>query len=241
VKQTKYGLRPLVTILFIAIGFGINLSNVTTFLQREVFAQSQGRYGIPEDLKPSQLWVSSVPVGLDVEIYKGSKEIFLKGQTPITVELEPGRYVIEVIGNRARGTFERSFGIISDRPKDRPNGDVIAREKKEGGLEIFLGLPFEVEKVADKPMTLIVLFQPRVKSLDELDSLFPESDNFVFDEVAIKKILSEKGVLEQDIPKALSLLRRGGKLFLEGKGYTFIIEITASNNWKIIEEDIMMF
>jgi hypothetical protein len=98
-----------------------------------------------------------------------------------------------------------------------------------------------VEKTADKPMTLIVLFQPRNKSLDELGSVFPEGDNFEFDEVAIKKILSKKGVPGQDIPKALSLLKRGGKLFLEGKNYSFIIEITGSNNWKIIEEGIMMF
>jgi hypothetical protein len=111
------------TIMVIFVVFSLGL-------QGGLLAQNQERYAIPQKLNPNQLWVSSVPIGLDTKIHKGSEEV-LKGQTPITLELEPGRYSIAVIGNKAIGTFEQFFGIISDRPKDRPKGDLIALKKKE--------------------------------------------------------------------------------------------------------------
>jgi len=225
-------------ILFVIIAFG-------GILKGALAGENEKNVRMPDNLRPNQIWVSSVPVGLNFSVISGSRTI-RKGRTPLMIELDPGLYTIRVEGNRISLKDKHSTLSPSGEEKKKMINEILCitdTNKWEvrdvfstSGDDRVLYLEYRVKKEGDKPLSLIALCQPTDKKIEALDSFFPKGNNFNFEEVALTKNLVEKGISETDIEKILSLLRRGGKIALRNKmGNPLYIEIRYKNDWKIEE------
>lgn len=168
------------------------------------------------------------------------KKKYFKCSTPCAITINPGTYVvavkIEVATSRLSDSFilDQAYNMISGSYK-------ITKYDKKGKItdvEIINPNIFKwylIEK-KDYPGILLALFQPKNASLDDISSLYPPGNNFIFEDAALSKSLAEKGVAINEIKKALELLHRGGMIALKGKAGTVIVQITGDNHWKLIEE-----
>jgi hypothetical protein len=248
----------LVLSIFLIAVFAAFLKPIDVMAQKKK-TKKQQIASISETLKPNQVWISSIPVGLECAVYKdtsskgkgqdqskkdtGSVEI-AKGTTPMIIDLEPGLYHAQCIGNQ----------------KDEGEGDAahwnMVCDDKIAGYEMkLLGnsiafLPvfdYSFEKKPDTAMTLIALAQPILHRtnkyeflLNNIDSLIAKGVIFKFDEAAVKKVLLEKGTPEKMVVQALPLLKRAGKLVLAPEvGAFYSIEIIGVNRWEI--KDVLEF
>lgn len=161
-----------------------------------------------------------------------SEENF-KGTTPLTFELSPGLHniIIEIENDSIKE-------ITSDENPYILEGPAFGFHEtyKDGHLErSFFFKEYILEKSGNKPSTLIALFQPRDKSFEELNSIFPKGNNFNFDDSSMEKLLTEKEVPKSYIKQFIELLRRGGKVGIEIEKRTIIIEMIGKNSWILKE------
>ena len=187
------------------------------------------RYGIPR-LAPGQLWVSSVPVGLEVRLGEnlGSKPI---GRTPLVVEgRNVGRYLSVSIGKKKYGgTLPDQTSLIDF------SGKTTHSIGKRYGTDVEdLGRAITYELQPGK-QTLIALFQSRDSSLSELARLYPPGSNFRFADAGVKKRLEEKGVPPDYVRTGIRLLHRGGKIALPGRRGWLIAEVSSSGEVDLLD------
>lgn len=182
------------------------------------------KYGIPR-LAPGQLWVSSVPVGLEVRVGDGPQTGKVVGRTPVVINrADVGPHVTVLLLRKEYGAefpSQRAFGDFF--AKSNHSGVHVVDGKEEDYLR---GLTYEVKLPARQ--TLIALFVPRSLPLSQAARLYPPGSNFPFSDAAVSKRLAGKGADAKSIPKALGLLHRGGKVILPAGSENWIIaEVTA--------------
>lgn len=188
-----------------------------------------GRFGIPK-LAPGQLWVSSVPVGLEVRLGENldSKPI---GRTPLVVEgRNVGRSLSVTIGKKKYG------GALPDQTSliDFSGKTTHSLGKRYGARLEDLGRAITYD-LQPGQRTLIALFQSRDSSLSELSRLYPPGSNFRFSDATVKKRLEEKGVPPESVRVGIQLLHRGGKVALPGLRGWLIAEVTSSGEVELRE------
>lgn len=229
-----------ISTLFISLGaMGLLVVALWAAAQRRAVS----KYAIPT-LGPDQLWISSVPVGLPVYVSESieakiSDKNFV-GRTPTVVELEPGRRVVTVMMEDFMDELKKR-GLVEVGEVKVPEVwyDVSAysrikmiRTDPQAGGHFDVGFTYLLR---DEQKVLIALFQPENVPLDKLASLYPPGRNFVFDESAVAQELRERGIESPTTETALALLRRGGKIGLDGKTGAFVVMITGDNTFEVVE------
>jgi hypothetical protein len=126
-----------------------------------------------------------------------------------------------------------SFIDLRQKVKIHPFSHQIIAEQKEDTL--FYGKLYKVVKVEGIPATVVSLFQLRDETYDTVRPKYPIEANFTFDKSALTNILSEKGVLEEEMPKIIQLLELGGKAIIFGKDDSTVVEITNQQEFKITQ------
>ncbi|MEO8349842.1 MAG: hypothetical protein ABI610_13095 [Acidobacteriota bacterium] len=188
------------------------------------------KYGIPR-VSPGQLWVSSIPAGLEVRIGKDPISGKVVGRTPVVVEAaDVGRFVnVRLLKEDFGGTL----------PRQEDLGDFTARSTQSGThrdgpteTDWFRGLTYEVNP---KRQTVIALFQPRSLPLSSMARFYPPGSNFPFSDRAVSTRLAKKGAEARAIPEALRLLHRGGKVVLPAGSSWLVAEVTAPGVVDVID------
>ena len=89
------------------------------------------------------------------------------------------------------------------------------------------------EKSSNKGESFIALFSPEYNSLEEIENIYPEGENYFFKKSDLEKIFKQRKINDVDFIKANSLLQRGGKIFLKSNLKYDLIEIDPSGNLEI--------
>lgn len=183
-------------------------------------------YRVPK-LAPGQLWVSSIPAGLEVRIGESPIAGKVVGRTPVVVKAaDVGPFVTVVL-------LKKEYG--ADLPRQSDLGDFTAKtshsavHQEAGKEEDYLrAITYEVKLPARQ--TLIALFQTRSLPLSQAARLFPPGSNFAFSDADVSKAFAGKGVDPASIPEALDLLHRGGKVLVRaGQRNWLVAEVTSPN------------
>jgi hypothetical protein len=180
------------------------------------------RYGIPR-LAPGQLWVTSVPTGLEVRMGDNPVAGKVVGRTPVLVRYaEAPRFVTVVL-------LREEYG--ADLPPQMDLGDFTAKTTHSGvhqdagkQVDFLRALTYEV-----KPgrQTVIALFQSRSLPLSKVARHFPPGSNFDFPDATAAKLLAERGVPTPVGKEAIDLLHRGGKVVVRTGQTVLVAEVTA--------------
>jgi hypothetical protein len=188
------------------------------------------RPGIPR-LAPGEVWVSSVPVGLEVRSGENPNAKKVLGRTPLIVNSrEAGRFVTVRVEKKEYGGELPSQGDLADITATTSHSMVI----RNGNVDEDLAraLTFEIEP---GKTTVIALFQGRSQPLDAIGRLYPRGTNFQFPDDAAQKALADKGVPEAFIGLGIELLHRGGKVALPGRDGWLVAEATASKTVVVVD------
>lgn len=227
-----------------------------------------------EPWKGDILWISSVPLGAEVyvaninELYwpdprwgpstsDVEKEECYKGTTPLSVEINPGRYVIlfkvkaekfeacssvyEYMQEKSKylKTYIPDEGYTGEEPTIT-TGDLFVHDfdgkymtgeaYKDKKIEYFTRA-YIIDK-GIKQNTHIGLFQPVDATYDELYSLLPRNENFVFKN--IEDPLKEYNIPSSDIPKISKILSHGGKfIWTYNKTQMLVIKSKYPEGWGV--------
>lgn len=234
-------------------------NSITPEIERE---GDKKYYRIPE-LKPDEVWISSLPIGLDVGKFRVSESDLRRfglqvlpfnpvaavapvnhiGTTPLTISLEPGRYFISIAipDSLVSVLFDSSSNLILDKQLgisefSTPTFTIkpYSEDVQTGRYAIVYGIVKEHEQSA----IILSLFQPFDVPLQDLYNYYPSGNNFAFSDnslkAALEKAIDQEQLDKIEIEKVLELLHRGGKIFLsKEKSKGWIIQITGHNTWEI--------
>ena len=189
------------------------------------------RYGIPK-LAPGQIWVSSVPPGLEVRAGEDPMTKKVIGRTPIVLKAKDvGAYVIVSITKKEWG---------AELPDQIELLDISAKSTHSSLLDfgtyqqdVSRSLSFRVPLPPKN--SVIALFQTRPLSLKQVERLYPRGSNFQFAHEPIEKKLAAKGVPPDFIQAGIRLLERGGKVALPGARGWLVAEVTSSGDVEVVE------
>lgn len=191
------------------------------------------RYGIPP-LAPGQLWVTSVPVGLEVRL-GDNPQVAPVGRTPLVIDArKAGSYVTvtlrksEAVGPLPIQTDLADFTYAK-------SGSAGTRDEATGKTEYAdLSLTYRT-RLPDK-QTVIALFQGGHMAAADIDRLYPPGSNFRFSDEIVRASLAGRGVSGDLIRSAISRLHRGGKVAVPSKSGWLVVEATASGMVEVIDE-----
>ena len=177
-------------------------------------------YGFPR-LAPGLIWVSSVPVGLEVHSGDSPTPQKVLGRTPLVLKARDlDRYVTVTIQKAEFGGELPNIMAFLDFTSRATHNTIWKGENAEGKIveeDRSRAITYDVRP--DKP-TIIALFETGLHSLTDLDRLYPQGANFRFSDEALRTRLTEKGVPPEFISAGIRLLHRGGKIALPGtKGW----------------------
>lgn len=182
-----------------------------------------------------------------------------KGITPFSIKVAPGHYLIAVerlypfiksYSPFGDDTWETLIGLKQEGeyPWFLDKNDI----KKEGlsvPIKIMSGIMFDkgklvgcnlvklftMKKEMNLPAKLIALHFLKNTPINNLLNIYPEGQNFTFNEKELRDTLLTK-VDEQKIEIILRLLHCGGKIaFYDKKENTIVIEILGNNKWELYE------
>jgi hypothetical protein len=186
------------------------------------------RYGIPK-LGRGQVWISSLPVGLEVKIGKSPNGKSV-GRTPLVLRAsEVGSQVTIVLQESEFGEklpiqfdfVDYTCVVTHSTTITYPSGERAGA----GPTDVSRGLTYRVD-AAKKPI-VIALFQPRSAWLSDWAHHYPPGSNFRFSENAVRRELAARGVRDEYVRLGVELLHRGGKVALPGSKGWLIAEVTA--------------
>jgi hypothetical protein len=188
-------------------------------------------YGIPK-LGPDQLWISSVPVGLEVRSGETADGKPILGRTPLVLNARSlGRSVTVIVRKKEYGgRLPDQISLIDFSAK---NSHSLGIQRGKEVEDLARALTYELDRT--RKQTLIALFQSRDSSLSEVARFYPPGSNFRFSHGPVEKRLAEKGVPPDYIRRGLRLLERGGKVALPGKNGWLIAEVTATGQVDLLE------
>lgn len=182
-------------------------------------------------LLPGQLWITSVPTGLEVRVGKNPLDGKVLGRTPLLVAAADRPQFVTVSLSR------EEYG--APLPPQLDLGDFTA-ETTHSGTRQEAGVQVDYVRAityAVKPgrSTVIALFQPRSLPLSGVARLFPAGSNFDFADAAATKLLVSQGVTRPDAGEAIGLLHRGGKVVVRVGGSFVVAEVTAPGVVEVID------
>jgi hypothetical protein len=190
-------------------------------------------YGIPK-LARGQVWVSSVPAGLEVRVGEKPKSKAL-GRTPLVLSRrDAGPFVTVTIQKKDYGgklpdqmdlADFTAAGTYSTAQKDDRDGKI---EDVDRSITYRVRLP--------EKQTVIALFQTKHLPLSDLARLYPPGSNFRFSDEVVRKSLEGRGVSPEFIRAGIPLLHRGGKIALPSKQGWLVVEATASGQVELLDE-----
>jgi len=188
-------------------------------------------YGIPK-LAPGQLWVSSVPVGLEVRSGEDPDAKPVLGRTPLVVNRRKvGRYVtVSIHKKKYGGKLPNQIDLVDFSGKSTHSIRIQYGTSVE---DLGRAITYEVHPPGKQ--TVIALFQSRDASLSELARLYPPGSNFQFSDAVVGKRLAQKGVPPEYVRTGIRLLHRGGKVALPGLGGWLIAEVSSSGQVELLE------
>ncbi len=199
------------------------------------------RYGIPR-LAPGQVWVTSVPVGLEVRSGDNPNVKKVLGRTPLILNArDVDRYVtVSIQKKQYLGTLPDQMEFLDFSAKTTHNMTIQhppdAEDKGRPAEDVARAITYELH-LPDR-QTVIALFQSRSLSLSDLARLYPAGSNFRFSDQALQKRLALKGVPPEFISAGIRLLHRGGKIALpraQGWSDWLIAEVTPSGQVDVLE------
>lgn len=180
------------------------------------------RHRMPR-LLPGQLWITSVPAGLEVRVGKNPLDGKVLGRTPLLVAAADRPQFVTV------ALVREEYG--APLPPQLDLGDFTAEtthsgSRQEAGRQVDY-LRAITYGVKPGRSTVIALFQPRSLPLSGVARLFPAGSNFEFEDGAATKLLMKQGVTAPDAAQAIGLLHRGGKVVARVGGSFVVAEVTA--------------
>jgi hypothetical protein len=189
------------------------------------------RYGIPK-LAPGQIWVSSVPAGLEVRAGEDPLAKKVIGRTPIVLKAKDvGAHVTVSITKKEWGAELPDQVELMDLFAKNTNSSLINYGTYQ--TDVSRSLTYRVPLPGKN--SVIALFQTRPLSLKQAGRLYPQGSNFRFDHAAIEKQLATKGVPPDFIQAGIRLLERGGKVALPGARGWLVAEVISSGKVEVIE------
>lgn len=195
--------------------------------------RSPSRYGVPK-LRPGELWVSSIPVGLEVRVGEFPKGKAI-GRTPLVLKAsDVGQYVTVTLSKAEAG------GNLPDQMKLADF--TYARTHTNGWKEEHTGRIVELDRAITYkvrlPMkqTVIALFQAKDVPIRDLARLYPPGLNFRFSDEIVRKSLEQRGVSREIIRTGMPLLHRGGKIAVPSKEGWLVVEAGASDLVELFDE-----
>lgn len=200
---------------------------------RPLSKSPSAHYGIPR-LAPGQLWVSSVPVGLEVRLGEDPKGKAI-GRTPLVLNArEASSYVtVNIQKNESAGKLPNQLDL-ADFTVERTHSTAL-RDERTGKVEdVDRSVTYKV-RLPEKH-TVIALFQTKQLPLSDLVRLYPPGSNFRFSDEIVRKSLEGRGVSPEFIRAGIPLLHRGGKIALPSSQGWLVLEATASGQVELIDE-----
>jgi hypothetical protein len=191
------------------------------------------RYGIPR-LAPGQVWVSSVPIGLEVRVGEDprSKPI---GRTPLVLKAgQAGPFVTVTIQKTEAGGKLPTQLDLADFTAARTHSTAFQEEATGKVADVDRSITYKV-RLPDK-QTVIALFQTKQLANADLARLYPPGSNFHFSDEIVRASLAGRGVSAELIRAGVPLLHRGGKIALPSKDGWLVLEATASGMVEVIDE-----
>ena len=197
-----------------------------------------GRFGFPR-LAPGQLWVSSVPAGLEVRLGKDPR-VKAVGRTPLVLKAaESTPYVtVTMQKSEARGKLPNQLDF-ADFTSARNYSNSTRDERTGAVIDLDRSLTYKV-RLPEK-QTVIALFQTKHHALPELERLYPPGSNFRFSDDIIRASLVGRGVSPEFVRAGVSLLHRGGKVAVPSKEGWLVLEVTPSGMVEVIDESAARF
>jgi len=195
------------------------------------------RYGIPR-LAPGQVWVTSVPVGLEVRVGEDPRSKAV-GRTPLVLKAgQAGSFVTVTIQKTEAGGKLPTQLDLADFTAEK-TGSTAIRDEITGKVEdVDRSITYKVRP--DKP-TVIALFQTKRLANADLARLYPPGSNFPFSDEIIRASLKGRGVSPELIRAAIPLLHRGGKIAVSSKDGWLVLEATPSGMVEVIDESSARF
>lgn len=194
-------------------------------------------YGIPR-LAPGQLWVSSVPVGLDVHLGDSPTPQKVHGHTPLVLKIrDVDRYVTVTIHPEEFGGKLPNVMAFLDFTSWKTHSTFWRGENAEGKTVDEDRSRALTYKIGPAKPTIIALFHTREHTPADLDRLYPPGSNFRFSDPALRSRLAKKGVPPDFIASGIQLLHRGGKVVLpSAQGVSLLIaEVTSSGSVELLD------
>lgn len=189
----------------------------------------------PDTVKSNSGQENEVGLGMDHPIIA---EKYMKGTTPVLVRnVRPGKYLLGIVPIRIVDREHRVAdidktmivtGFVSHTPLQE-----LPRSRKE----VMGAAIYSITKEETYPHQILVLAIHPSTSLAKLDSLYPATPRFHFDETAFLQELRERPDMpksfftEDDQHQVVNLLRRGGKVVFSKGDFTFLSEITRDAQW----------
>lgn len=208
-------------------------------------AEGPGSENAIPKLSEDKIWVTSVPLGLEVFSAESPEEITseanFKGTTPVVFDHSAGDRFIAVSTSDSTRKIHDLVDIgppLAGSPADPLALPILGlRWHPEGSRLEGSYLLYEIQNLPDN--TLISLWQWEYAGglpgtgLQELNpeqfvGLYPEEKGFEFDEVLVSQILAEEhGVTPSDVSLAVELLGRGGKVGVRGSSGFTVVELES--------------
>lgn len=194
-------------------------------------AKKVAAYGIPR-LAPGQVWVSSVPLGLEVRAGEDPMGKKVLGRTPLVVSARDlGPFVTVSIQRKEYGGELPSQTDLLDLSAKTTHSTVI----RNGTVDEDLARALTYKVRLPGKQTVIALFQSRSLPLAAIDRFYPPGTNFRFSDEVVRKMLARKGVPTDFVPTGIRLLHRGGKVALPGRDGWLVAEATASGRVELVD------
>jgi hypothetical protein len=189
------------------------------------------RYGIPR-LARGLLWVSSVPVGLEVRDGDKPNAKKVLGRTPLVLNAKDvDRYItVSIQKKQYGGELPNQIDLVDFSAKNTHSMTIKYPTFEE---DVSRAITYELH--LPEKQTVIALFQSRDASLSELASLYPPGLNFRFSDAVVGKRLEKKGVPPEYVRTGIRLLHRGGKVALPGRAGWLIAEVSSSGKVELLD------
>jgi len=190
------------------------------------------RYGIPA-LRPGELWVSSVPIGLEVYV-AGKPQGKPVGRTPIVLDAKSLGPEVTVRLPKASEHDVPPQEDLADFTSQVTHGELVVDDHDLSGVRERLSVALTYKVDPRRKQTLIALFQPKSATLSDWARRYPPGNNFSFRADKVRKDLATAGVPDVFLDLGISLLRRGGKVAFPVRNGWVIAEVLSLERVRVL-------